>query len=269
MTKRALCVGINNYPGTQNDLNGCVNDALAWADLLTTHYDFPKADVTLLLDEQATKANIMAGLKSLLAGARAGDVLVFANSSHGTYVIDADSDEPDHYDEALVPYDFRQSLILDDELRALFADLPAGVRLTVISDSCHSGSVTRAAAPAVVPPPRPRLLRPREFGMPDLPDHQLARLRSNHRKGHPQSRMKEILLSGCQSTEYSYDAYIGGAYHGAMTYYAIETIRAADYTITYAELVRRVNEKLTAEGYRQTPQLEGKTRNKQRQIFSA
>ncbi len=267
MAKRALCVGINNYPGTQQDLNGCVNDAYAWAELLVTHYDLPKPDVKLLLDNQATKANILDGLKALLAGARAGDVLVFTNSSHGTYVLDTSTDEPDHYDEALVPYDFRQNLILDDELRGLFADLPAGVRLTVISDSCHSGSVTRAVAPAIVPPPRLRLLRPREFGLPDLPDAQLAGLRSKHRKGHPQSRMREILLSGCKATEYSYDAQIGGTYHGAMTYYAIEAIREANYQITYAELAQRVNEKLMAEGYQQTPQLEGKMKNKRRQIF--
>ena len=37
MAKKALCVGINNYPGTQNDLNGCVNDANAWAGLLVAH----------------------------------------------------------------------------------------------------------------------------------------------------------------------------------------------------------------------------------------
>ncbi len=31
MTKRALCVGINDYPGTNSDLSGCVNDAEDWA----------------------------------------------------------------------------------------------------------------------------------------------------------------------------------------------------------------------------------------------
>lgn len=267
MAKKAFCVGINDYPGTGNDLNGCVNDAHAWADLLVAHYDFPQADVKLLLDKQATKANILAGLKALLAGARAGDVLVFTNSSHGTYIVDTDGDEPDRYDEALVPYDFQKNLIADDELRALFADLPAGVRLAMISDSCHSGSVTRDVLPAILPPPRPRLLRPGEFGRPDLPDAKLAKLRSSHRKGYPQSGMKETLLSGCESTEYSYDAQIGGTFHGAMTYYAIEAITEANYRITYADLARVVNEKLLAEGYRQTPQLEGKTKNKKKQIF--
>jgi hypothetical protein len=267
MAKKAFCVGINDYPGTGNDLNGCVNDAHAWADLLVAHYDFPQTDVKLLLDAQATKADILAGIKNLLAGARAGDVLVFTNSSHGTYLPDTDGDEPDRYDEALVPYDFQKNLIVDDELRTLFADLPAGVGLTIISDSCHSGSVTRDVAPAIVPPPRPRLLRPRDLGRPDLPDAQLAKLRSRHAVGHPQSGMKEILLSGCKSTEYSYDAQINGAFHGAMTYYAIETIKEAGYKITYAGLAQGVNEKLITEGYRQTPQLEGTTKNKKKQIF--
>jgi len=35
MTKRALCIGINDYPGTDFDLSGCVNDAHDWAQALT------------------------------------------------------------------------------------------------------------------------------------------------------------------------------------------------------------------------------------------
>jgi hypothetical protein len=27
MAKHALCIGINDYPGTKMDLDGCVNDA--------------------------------------------------------------------------------------------------------------------------------------------------------------------------------------------------------------------------------------------------
>src|SRR5512136_3264192 len=82
MSKKALCVGINDYPYDGSDLNGCINDAKAWAELLTAHFDFPSSDVKLLLDSQATKANVIAGLKALLTGAKAGDVLVYTNSSH-------------------------------------------------------------------------------------------------------------------------------------------------------------------------------------------
>ena len=40
MTKKALCVGINDYPIAGMDLKGCVNDAKAWSTLLRKHYDF-------------------------------------------------------------------------------------------------------------------------------------------------------------------------------------------------------------------------------------
>ena len=48
MRKKALCVGINDYPYEGNDLNGCVNDAKAWAKLLADHFDFPQSDVRVL-----------------------------------------------------------------------------------------------------------------------------------------------------------------------------------------------------------------------------
>jgi Caspase domain len=103
-----------------------------------SHYDFPRADVKLITDAEATKANMIAGIKGLLAGAKSGDVLVFTNSSHGTYIADTSGDEPS-YDEALCPYDVAGEVLKDDELRELFAELTQGVRLTVLSDSCHYG----------------------------------------------------------------------------------------------------------------------------------
>ena len=32
--KLAVCIGINDYPGTGSDLYGCVNDANDWANML-------------------------------------------------------------------------------------------------------------------------------------------------------------------------------------------------------------------------------------------
>ena len=80
--------------------------------------------------------------------------------------------------------------------------------------------------------------------------------------------MKEVLLSGCTDKEYSYDALIDGAYHGAMTYHAIWAIREANYRITYAQLHTRLNYLLAKASYQQHPQLEGSHRNKRRQIFT-
>jgi hypothetical protein len=221
MPKKAFCVGINDYPYDGSDLNGCVNDARAWAEVLISHYDFLPADVKLITDAEATKARMIAGIKDLLTGARSGDVLVFTNSSHGTYIADSSGDEPS-YAEAMCPYDVADAVLLDDELRELFAELPQGVRLTVISDSCFSGTVTRAIVSEVLPgilktpdDRRVRFLNPALRGGIVLPNPWKAQPK---RQKYAESKMREVLLSGCTDKEYSYDALIGGIYHGAMTY---------------------------------------------------
>jgi metacaspase-1 len=280
MAKKAFCVGINDYPYEENDLNGCVNDARAWADLLVSHFDFPKSDVKLITDSEATKANMIAGLKTLLKGAKAGDVLVFTNSSHGSYIADKSGDEPNKFDEVMCPYDIDENALGDDELRELFTDLPSEVRLTVISDSCFSGTVTRAVVGPHLPgrrrqdltpdDRRVRFLSPGLFGKPIVSrpflEEQKARLRLLEK--YPESKMKEVLLSGCTDREYSYDAHIDGVYHGAMTYYALRAIQEAQYQITYKQLHTRLNALLESTDYLQHPRLEGKRQNKNRQIFT-
>jgi hypothetical protein len=270
-SKKALCVGINDYPYDGSDLNGCVNDAFAWAGALHEHFDFAGADVRVLTDAEATKANIISGLKDfLLAGAAVGDVLVFTNSSHGTYVADRSGDEL-NYDEALCPYDVADNLILDDELRELFAGVPNGVRLTVVSDSCHSGTVTRAAVGENIPLLTPdhrrvRFLSPALRGGKVLPNPWKAIPKRQEK--FPESSMREVLLSGCTDKEYSYDALIEGAYHGAMTHCALRAMREAGYRLTYAQLHERVCYLLEETGYPQHPQLEGSARNKKIQLFT-
>src|SRR5688572_32899641 len=200
MTKKALCVGINDYPlGEDNDLKGCVNDAKDWSNLLRNHYDF--TDVKQLLDGEATKENILSELKNLLAGASDGDVLVFTNASHGTYLADDNKDEP-KFDEAICPHDTDSNLLVDDELRELFLNIPDGVRLTVISDSCHSGSVTRVAVNGYR---RNRQLSPALLEKPVLSFDEM-RLARKSAERFPESGMNEILLSGCKSNQISADA---------------------------------------------------------------
>lgn len=267
-TRRALCVGINDYPYDGSDLNGCVNDSHAWAELLVSQYGFAGPDVRVINDAEATKRNVWAALKDLVAGARAGDVIVFQNSSHGSYVADKSGDEPT-YDEVLCPYDVESNDISDDELRKLFAGVRPGVRLTVILDNCHSGTATRAligegTGMRTPDDRRRRFLSPALRGLPILDNPWAAKPKSQGR--HPESKMNEVLLAGCTDVEYSYDAFFNGVYHGAMTYYALQAIREANYKLTYAQLHSRLLSLITA--YPQHPQLEGKLENKRRQIFT-
>jgi hypothetical protein len=259
--KKAFCVGINDYPYPGYDLNGCVNDAQAWAGLLLSHYDFPRSNIKIITDSEATKQNVISGIKDLLTGASPGDVLVFVNASHGSYRYDISGDE-DEFDEIICPYNSKDANIKDDELRELFSGLSAGVKLTVISDSCFSGTVTRRI-PGL--DRRLRFLDPKLLGYKIIAN--LFRFIRRKSQKYPESEMKEILLSGCKPLEYAHDDKFGGEYHGAMSYFALQAIREANYQITYAELAKRINKKMEKTGYPQHPQLEGKQENKDRQIF--
>jgi hypothetical protein len=135
----ALCIGIDAYK-PPNTLAGCVNDTNAWKSTL----EALGFKVDRLLDEKATRQSMIDALSSMVRSALPGDVLVLQYSGHGTQVPDVDGDEDDGDDEALVPYDFPGgAFLIDDDLRRIFTQLPAGVNLTCFIDCCHSGSITR------------------------------------------------------------------------------------------------------------------------------
>jgi len=240
--KKAVCAGINNYPGSTNDLQGCVNDANDWANLLQLN----GFDTKVILDKQATRANLLTELENLITDAEAEDVIVFTYSGHGTNVIDTSGDEDDGYDEALYVYD---GILLDDELRAIIQKTKIGVHLVVISDSCFSGTVTRVSPTGV----------PRYMKTAEIPAHFKLK-----KKLLSEEDMVEILLSGCDDDEYSYDAYINGRWSGAFSANAISVIKDR---LTYNEFYAAVRGILPSREYPQTPQLEGSTANKNRLLF--
>lgn len=244
--KRAVCIGINNYPGIFNDLKGCVNDARDWSALLQ-ELGF---DVSLMLDSQATRQNVRIALQELVDATKAGDIAVFTYSGHGTQTLDANSDEGDPYDEAIYLYD---GTVIDDELRVILQGIHPQATLLVISDSCFSGSVTRIAGEKAIPrfvPPTVstagRLAR-RSFLLPE-------------------TDMPEILVTGCSDSEYSYDAEFDGRPNGAMTALALRVIQQ-NPNATYREFYAGLRALLPSQDYPQTPQLEGSDANKDRKLF--
>jgi uncharacterized caspase-like protein len=220
MTKRAICIGINDYPGTQNDLNGCVNDATDWAAALTKR----GYAVTKLLNGQATKAAMVGAISDLVGSAAKGDTVVITYSGHGTWVPDTSGDEPDGRDEGLCPWDIGQGkVLLDDELSGLLGHRAAGVRVVLISDSCHSGSVSRGDTSELdAGAPRARFLPP-EVWMPAgsvKPDAPTPRkvLGGLSRAG------GDLLVAACQDSEYSWDTSFNGRPNGAFTFYALKAL---------------------------------------------
>ncbi len=149
MTDKALLIGINRY-ASQPALRGCVNDVKNVHRLLTDTLDFPEQNIRQLLDAEATKAAINKQMKWLFKGAGDGDRLLLHFSGHGSFTADQDDDDEGGVDELLCLHDMDfaddGSYILDDELREWTKGLPAGARLVVLLDCCHSGTGTRMLA---------------------------------------------------------------------------------------------------------------------------
>jgi hypothetical protein len=286
--KRALLVGINDYPGTQNDLQGCVNDITNLYDVLVKYFDFATTDIRMLSDKRAVKRAILDGLKVLLAGAAAGDTLVFHYSGHGSQVRDTEGDElADGLDEIICPWDFNWegSFIKDDDFAAAFSGLKKGVSLEVILDSCHSGTGTREmildrksfACGQPMPLDEKSLwssshcIRPRYLSPPadiSLRADEIYGSPLKVRKLGEGEALNHILWAACRSNQYSADADVGGKPGGAFTYFFCKHIRDNAGKVARTELLKLVRASLKHEGFSQVPQLEGPEENKKLTVFS-
>lgn len=271
MAKHALCIGINNYPGTSSDLNGCVNDANDWARELTTR----GFAVTKLLDKQATGKAMRAAIQATVGKAKFGDLVVVQYSGHGSFVPDEDGDEPDGTDECLCPYDIgKNGPLTDDELFDLYSERQRGVKILMISDSCHSGTVARFA-PITTPPTttgkhapqrKVRFLPPAAF----LSKRETAKLgvRRALRSSSPPGRYAALLLAGCQDTEYSFDAYFRGRPNGAFTFVALRALSGLPAQATYADWFKAIRTALPSQQYPQAPNLYGSRSMKKWKVFA-
>lgn len=271
--KKALCVGINKFQNLPqgNWLKGCVNDTADMISVLKKYMGFTDNDIVLLVDEQATKKNIMENLTEMVNGAKAGKYknLVFSFSSHGTQAPDTDGDETDMKDEAFCPTDLAVALkgdvwdpdhvILDDELYSLFIQLPENASIECYFDTCHSGTGLKAIdllldrKPRLLPPPS---LKAFERGKERSPRSMAAALKE---KG---LSTRHILWAACRSDQTSADANIDGTWHGAFTYFLCKNINKSKNKLTRKSLLAKVRADLKKNKYDQVPQLETNATNR-------
>ncbi|KAI9187686.1 Ca(2+)-dependent cysteine protease [Blastocladiella emersonii ATCC 22665] len=140
MPSVAHCFGLS-YPTGQgaNPIPGCDVDANNMAKIARM-MGIPNVFVYTDKNKAITRKNILDALTSMVSGARPGDTLLFSYAGHGGQTKDTSGDEAngDGLDEFLVCAD---GMVLDDEIRVLLAQLPAGCRMVVVFDCCHSGTM--------------------------------------------------------------------------------------------------------------------------------
>lgn len=124
--------------GWEGPLTSCEFDAEDLAEIASSQ----NFDVTILRTEQATTENVISEIRAAARRLKSGDTFLLTYAGHGSQVEDLSADEWDGADETWCLFD---RMFLDDEQRTLYAEFARGVNLVVFSDSCHSGTATRAA----------------------------------------------------------------------------------------------------------------------------
>ena len=233
----SLHIGLNvvsasAYGGWDGPLAACEFDANDMAAIAKSKGIKP----TVLLTKKGTRANVLAAMRSAAKALVAGDLFFLSYSGHGGQVPDVSGDEPDKQDETWCLYDGQ---LIDDELYFELSRLKAGVRILVLSDSCHSGSVTRDRPPPPPPPGQRVKLMPAAVAMRVYREHQafydklqldvakaagavavdpdtaLAQVAASGRMSAIVTKFNPavLLVSGCQDNQTSMD----GDHNGAFT----------------------------------------------------
>jgi metacaspase-1 len=225
----AIHIGLNRvdpdaYAGWDGALDACENDALSMRDI-TSSLGY---EVQHILSEDATVGAVFGVIQEAAASLTAGDICVITYAGHGGQFEDLSADEPDRLDETWLLFDRE---VLDDEIRVVLSAFNADVRVVVLSDSCHSGSVVRKMPGRTV----------RARGTP--PVIQRAVLATHHdlyeaiRAETPAREditvdASVILISGCQDDEPSME--VDG--HGVFTAALLEIWNGGSFRGDYPEL---------------------------------
>ena len=269
----SLHIGLNAvsaaaYGGWTGPLAACEFDANDMAGIARLAGMKP----AVLLTKKATRAAALSALRGAAKSLQSGDLFFLSYSGHGGQVPDVTGEEADKKDETWCLYDGQ---LIDDELYFAFSRFAAGVRILVLSDSCHSGTVTREVPQTSdVPAHQRSKLMPEAVAMRVYREHRafydelqrdvaaaagggvvdpdvaLAQLAVSGRLTSIAKRFKPgvILISGCQDNQTSMD----GDDNGAFTEQLLKVWNNGTFDGNYAAFHARIRARMPAS---QSPKL--------------
>lgn len=250
----SLHIGVNrcnpdHYRGWDGALQSCENDVETMKRIASAQ----GFETFELKTEQATRDNVRAAILNAARELTAGDFFMVSYSGHGGRVRDVTGDEEDQKDDTWCLYDGQ---LLDDELNVLFAEFAAGVRVLVISDSCHSGTMLKSMSyPNGEPEVGDDFVIPRN--MPRSAATETYRknrsfytdIQDNLPNPRPEINASVRLLSGCQEHELSY----GNDKSGRFTYAINALFNQGAFNGTYKDFHREIVDLLKRPVKSQTP----------------
>ena len=258
----ALLIGINDYTQATDvgNLKGCLNDIAFYSEYLKERFSKELLHAEILTDRDATRENIVNGFREHLGKARKDDVALFVFCGHGAQWKTASAFgtfSADGMDEGRICYDSRSETqpydLADKELAILMHELSQNEpQITVLMDSCHSGSATRSAGDMMGLMPR------------NAPGVSEARPLESYLDGYyagkseshlvvPDSR--HILISACRDDQTAKEFW-GDQKRGVFSTALEQILQKSSSTPTYADLFIRCRNQVVLEDLDQLPQFE-------------
>ncbi|HEY7240276.1 MAG TPA: caspase family protein [Burkholderiales bacterium] len=223
-----------HYEGWKGELAACEADARDMATIAKGRH----MTSTVLLTSDSTRDKLLKAIRGAARKLKKGDLFFLTYSGHGGQVKDVSGDEEDKQDETWCLYDAE---LIDDELHYELSRFAPGVRILVLSDSCHSGTVTREARPITdparanghsraMPPEVARRVYEAHRDFYDKLQQDLERRAGKAAVGDPDAALDKvavssrltaivkkfkpaaILISGCQDNQTSMDGERNGAF---------------------------------------------------------
>lgn len=150
-TKKALVIGLGKQEDSSwNKING--DKDVPYVLKMLAHSGYDKGNIVTLVNEKATKQNIVMAFNHLIKRCKLNDIVYIHFSGHGQRITDVDGDENDGWDESWIPYDaYRKNGVhdkgekhlIDDEiyefLQRIRKKIGIGGKILVVADACHSG----------------------------------------------------------------------------------------------------------------------------------
>lgn len=261
----ALLIGINEYASPSvPPLGGTHKDVGDVKNYLETNYPTYAKSIVTIVDQDATRANIIKYFEQHLAKAEQGDVALLYYSGHGSWCHTNDAFikfDPDGKEEGFVCHDSRTNgkFDLSDKELAVLLNYVAqnDAEVVMLVDSCHSGSITRAAAT------KSRMTEgfDQKRGIDTylvestVPENQLYYKKKLEEEGDVMSipLSRHLLMSSCSENELAREDGDGGWFTQSL----LKVLREAKEPLSYFQTYKSLFSIIAQKDEKQTPQLEG------------
>ncbi len=271
--QRALLIGIDQYAPPAGimpyansgridfpNLEGCKNDVLSVQSVIVSKFNFSDKNIDTLFDNSATRDGILNAMKKLMESSKPGDIAFIYYAGHGSLVKNSLSFEADKMDQSIVPSNTWQEGvkdIRDKELSKIFnAFLDKKIRLTVIFDCCHSGSISRGPNDY---PGKTRFMPITNWDSKDPDQFAIPETREGN---------DFLIFSAAQSDEFADEQKDEkGMPHGAFTVALLEALNQLPVDAGALDIFTSARAILKSNGKKQEPVIGGKTERLQQTLF--